>query len=785
MADIEIEIDGRKLTAKPNQTVIQVADNAGIYIPRFCYHQHLSIPANCRMCLVEVEKAPKAVPACATPATPGMKVFTKSQKTLAAQRAVMEFLLINHPLDCPICDQGGECELQDLSMGYGSPRSHYDECKRSVPDQDLGPLIATEMTRCIYCTRCVRFGEEIAGIRELGAIGRGEFTEISTYIQHVIKSEVSGNIIDLCPVGALTSKPFRFTARAWELDQAGSISPHDCIGSNLNVHTRYGKVMRVVVREQQSINQTWIADRDRYSYTGLYHPDRLEQPIARIEGKWEVVEWPVALELAASGLQEVIAASGCDKLGALASPNSTLEEFFLLQKIMRGLGSPHVDHRLREIDTRDQTTYGAFPGLMMSLAELEACDAILLVGSNIQKEQPIASLRVRKASLNGAEVIAINPIDYEFNFKLAAKKITAPHRLPHALAALAKALGVEGIDDEVSIDEVVQTMAAKLKGKQRVCILLGGLAIHDPKAADMRYLAQKIAQFCGGKMGLMTDGANTAGGWIAGAIPHRHADGSDINHPGLSAYEMLEKPRKAYLLMNVEPDLDCANSALAISALKMAKFVVALSIYRNPILEEHAQVILPMAPFTETSGTFINVTGEWQSFTGMAKNEAASRPAWKILRVLGNFLHLNGFDYESSEEIKHELKVLFTKTPPHTLTLSAPKNFLSSLPKTKMTRVGDIPIYAVDSLVRRAGPLQKTQHLMEGETAVVRLHPETGKQLNLKEGDMAKVSQQSASLRLSVRLDQRVAREAAHIAGGIAETVGLGDLMGEVVIERV
>lgn len=367
MADLEIEIDGKKLTAKPNQTVIQVADEAGIYIPRFCYHKHLTIPANCRMCLVEVEKMPKAVPACATPCTPGMKVFTKSQKTILAQRAVMEFLLINHPLDCPICDQGGECELQDLSMGYGSSHSDYNECKHSVADENLGPLIATEMTRCIKCTRCVRFGDEIAGMRELGVVGRGEDTDISTYIQEVIRSEVSGNIIDLCPVGALTSKPYRFTARPWELDQWSSVSPHDCVGGNLNVHTRYGKVMRVVSRENTAINQTWISDRDRYSYTGLYHEDRLEEPMMFEDGKWQVASWEQALEAVASGLREAIEQHGADKLGALASPNSTLEEFYLLQKIVRALGSPNIDHRLRETDTQDQEAMGLFPDLIRPL----------------------------------------------------------------------------------------------------------------------------------------------------------------------------------------------------------------------------------------------------------------------------------------------------------------------------------------------------------------------------------------------------------------------------------
>lgn len=780
MADIEIEIDGKKLTAKPNQTVIQVADDAGIYIPRFCYHKHLSIPANCRMCLVEMEKAPKPIPACATPATPGMKIHTKSAVTLSAQRAVMEFLLINHPLDCPICDQGGECELQDLAMGYGSPCSEYKENKRAVPDQNLGPLIATEMTRCIYCTRCVRFGDEVAGFRELGAISRGEFTEISTYVQHAIQSEVSGNIIDLCPVGALTSKPYRFKARPWELDQAPSIAPHDCIGSNLNIHTRYGKVLRVVAREHMSINETWISDRDRFSYTGLYHPDRLEEPVARIEGELRVVEWQEALEMAAAGLQDTISKYGSDKFGALASPNSTLEEFYLLQKLVRGLGSPHVDHRLREIDTRDQAELGSFPGLNMPISAVEHCDAILLIGSNLHQEQPMLGLRVRKAVLNGASVIAINAIDYRFNFEVNAKKIVSPRLIPTILAALAKALGrSDSWNEGVKVDDDIQKMAELFKHKQKICILLGASVMHHPDAAEIRYLTQEIAKVTNAHLGLMTDGANGAGGWLAGAVPHRHADGSPSLNIGLNAYEMFEKARKSYLLVNIEPDLDCANSYHAVEALKQAKCVIALSMYRNPILEKYAHVILPMAPFTETSGTFINVMGTWQSFNGVAKNYYASRPAWKILRALGNFLRLTGFDFETPEEVRHEVKSHMEKSSPTTVMLSQPNKF-SSAKEKKLMRIGEIPIYSIDSLVRRAHPLQETQTIMQGDVAVLRIHPETAQEVGVRDGEMAQIKQGAMKIQLPVMYDTRVALDSAWIPGGIPQTADLGDLIGEI-----
>lgn len=783
MADIEIEINGQKLNAKPNQTVIQVADEAGIYIPRFCYHKHLSIPANCRMCLVEVEKSPKPLPACATPVAPGMKVFTQSQKTIAAQRAVMEFLLINHPLDCPICDQGGECELQDLSMGYGSSQSSYDECKRSVADQDLGPLIATEMTRCIYCTRCVRFGDEIAGMREMGAIGRGEDTEIGTYVTHAIKSEVSGNIIDLCPVGALTNKPYRFTARAWELQQAPSVAAHDCLGSNLNVHSRYGIVKRVVSRENLAINETWISDRDRYAYTGLYHPHRLDEPLARIDGKLIAVEWQKAFELITAGLQDVIAEFGSDKFGALASPNATLEEFYLLQKIVRGLGSPHIDHRLREIDTQDQAAMPVFPGLNQSIPELEQCDALLLIGSNLQKEQPLAALRVRKAALKGTAVLAVNPMDYRFNFKVTAKSISAPHLLPKALEAIVNALRKEA--DDKTFDDSASAIAQHLRGKEKSTILLGALALHHPEASLIRFLAQQIAELSGAKLGFMTDGANAAGAWLAGAVPHRHAGGIAVNLPGLSAYAMLEKSRKAYLLFNVEPDLDCANATLATEAMQQANLVVALSMYRNPVLEAHADVILPLAAFTETSGTFINVTGEWQSFQGVANAFGSSRPGWKMLRVLGNFLHLEGFDYESSEAVKHEIKAVMEKAPRLVPEKFEPSDAVRLSDKTGITRIGEIPIYSLDSLLRHAKPLQETQKLMEGAADVVRLHPETAKKLGVQEGESVKLTQSCGKAELPIMLDERVALDAAWIAGGVLETSGMGDLFGTVDIHKI
>ena len=768
MADIEIEIDGQTLKAQPNQTVIQVADAANIYIPRFCYHKHLTIPANCRMCLVEVEKMPKAVPACATPVMAGMKVFTKSAKTLSAQRAVMEFLLINHPLDCPVCDQGGECELQDLSMGYGSSHSDYTECKRSTPIEDLGPLIATEMTRCIACTRCVRFGDEIAGKRELGATFRGEHTEISTYIKSAITSEVSGNIIDLCPVGALTSKPYRFTARAWELQQAPSISPHDCWGSNINVHTRYGEVKRVVSRENLAINQTWIADRDRFGYSGLYHEDRLQEPQIKVQGVWQTVSWQRAFEAVAEQLYAAIDKDP-DQLGALASPNATLEEFYLLQKLVRGLGSANIDYRLRTSNTEDQAELPRFLGFNAPFTTLDEADAILLIGSNLPKEQPLAGVRVRSAVKKGASVIAINPVDYEFNFNVQLKHIVAPHLLPTELAKL--------------VMDSNSSLFSALQGKQKVVILIGAMALHHPQAAIIRQIVQKLAGQCQATIGYLTDGANAAGGALAGALPHRGPGGVALEKAGLSADAMWKNPRKAYLLLNVEPDDDCNHPAQVQDALAKAQTVIALSVYRNAVLEKHASVILPLTPFTETAGTFVNVQGIAQTFSGVAKPFGAARPGWKILRVLGNFLHVDGFDYESVEDIRKEYQALINNV---TLLEPSPFPYMDNQAQTKTTlsRIGEIPLYALDSLVRRAKPLQTMQTLMEGDVSTLRIHPETAASLRLTAGGKACVKQPgSASVTLPVMFDERIAKSAVWVAGGIAATRQLGDLFGEIEVQ--
>lgn len=678
MADIEIEIDGQALKAQSGQMVIQVADAAGIYIPRFCYHKHLSIAANCRMCLVEVEKVPKALPACATPVASGMKVFTRSKAALAAQKAVMEFLLINHPLDCPICDQGGECELQDLSLGFGAADSYFSERKRSVKDKNMGPLIASEMTRCIHCTRCVRFGDEVAGLRELGGTGRGENTEIGTYIEEAVQSEISGNVIDLCPVGALTSKPFRFKARAWELVQQPTIAAHDCLGTNVFAHTYNGKVMRMVPRENYKINETWISDRDRFSYEGLYHPDRITQPMVRTVKGWQTVDWETALTTTVKLLQQVLNQYGGDQLAALASPNSTVEEFYALQKLIRSLHSPHIDFRLQEQDFSDQYDLPLFPGISHSIEQIEQQDVIVLLGSNLLQEQPLLAVRLRKAIRRGASVIVINPAEYTFRLPIAAQQIVSD------LA-------------DFQLEKNCETI---LRHGKNIGIYLGALALHHPKAAKVRAIAKQLAEQFKATLGALTFGANAAGAWLAGAVPHRGPCGESVLARGLDALSLLKNPRKAYLLLNLEPE-DCVDSALFENALEQAETVIALSIFQHPALLKSAHVILPVAPFTETSGTFVNVSCEWQSFVGVATPVGEVRPAWKVLRVLGNLLKCEGFDWESSIEIRDELKTTLKNfMAPSSAVYS--ENMQPAVSEVMPT----VSLYQADSIVRRAKALQ-------------------------------------------------------------------------------
>jgi NADH-quinone oxidoreductase subunit G len=784
---INIEINGVPLQARRGAMIIEIADEAGIQIPRFCYHKKLSIAANCRMCLVEVERAPKPMPACATPVGDGMKIFTQSPKAIAAQKATMEFLLINHPLDCPICDQGGECELQDVAMGYGEDVSRYSEAKRVVKDKDIGPLIQTDMTRCIHCTRCVRFGQEIAGLRELGATGRGEHMEIGTFVETSVASELSGNVIDLCPVGALTAKPSRYSARAWELTQYASLAPHDSLGSNLFLHALRSKVTRAVPRENEGINETWLSDRDRFGYEGITAGDRLTVPMLKQDGAWVETDWEGALARVAERLQ----ALDPDAIGALSAPNATLEEMYLLQAVMRGLGSQNVDHRLRQSDFTDQEQAPLFPWLGVSLAELERLDALLLVGANPRKDQPLAGHRIRKASLRGAEVMVVNPRDFGFNFRVGEQLIVDPIAMVERLAGIAKAAlehggaqppaELAGLFSEIEIDAASRAIAAKLASGERAAVLLGNLANAHPSLGLLRALGSVTADATGAAFGYLPEAANSAGAWLSGLVPHRLPGGEAVERPGLNAHEMLANPRKAYLLLGLEPDYDCDDPTLAGRALEVASFVVALTPFATERLRAQADVLLPISTFAETSGTFVNAEGRWQSFNGAVPPPGEARPGWKVLRALGTMLRVPGFDYMSSEQVRDALKprladASFDNSVKITKELACP-----SRPEGLM-RAGSVAIYRLDALVRRAESLQQT---VDGRDVAARINPAQAEALGLGDAQDVLLRQGGATVELPLVVDAGIADGCVWIPTGTAAGAALGSTFGPVQIEKV
>jgi len=773
---VNIEINGKPIQARDGSMLIEAADAAGITIPRFCYHSKLSVAASCRMCLVEVEKAPKPLPACATPVTEGMVVHTRSPKAISAQRSVMEFLLINHPLDCPICDQGGECDLQEIAVGYGNDISRFNESKRVVNSPNLGSLIATDMTRCIHCTRCVRFGKEIGGMMELGAPGRGEHMHISTYMEHSVDSELSGNVIDICPVGALTSKPYRYTARPWELLSFNSISPHDCVGSNIRIDVRAGKLMRVVPRENDNVNECWLADRDRFSYTANAHEDRLQSPMIKKDGAWQEVDWDTALTTAAEGLKSVVAQGGAEQLGALAAYGATTEEHYLLQKLMRGLGSGNIDHRLRQVDFRDQDALPAYPSLGQAISDLESLDSVLLVGSNIRKEQPLLAHRLRKASQKGADILAVNPIDYDFTFPLAAKRISLD--LTHELLAVAKALleltgeaAPEALAKAIaaaSVDEAHKQMAQSLKEAPQAAILLGNGAAAHPARAELRALTMLIAKLAGARSGTLAEGGNSAGAWLAGCVPHREAGAKAASVSGKDWKAMFDNGLKGYVLLGIEPERDCIDSAAAQKAMNDAQFVVAMTAYSSATLLEQADVMLPVATFAETAGSFINAEGHWQHFNGAIKAPGEARPAWKVMRVLGNLLDLTGFEYISAEEVCSEMEGLFSDVPMGGGSEWLPES-ITTLPQG-LLRIADVPIYEVDAMVRRSAPLQATR---DADVAQIHANAFTLAQVGLSGVMQARLRQGECEVVLPLIEDAAIPDNAIALPAGLAETVGL------------
>jgi NADH-quinone oxidoreductase subunit G len=757
---INIEIDGKQIQTENGSTVIEAAHQAGIAIPHFCYHKKLSIAANCRMCLVQVEKAPKPLPACATPVSEGMKVFTHSEQAVKAQKGVMEFLLVNHPLDCPICDQGGECMLQDLSVGYGSGHSRYHEEKRMVLAKDIGPLVsAEEMSRCINCTRCVRFGQEIAGQMELGQAFRGEHAEIMSFVSGTVDSELSGNMIDLCPVGALTSKPFRYKARSWELSRRRSVSPHDSLGSGLAVHTKNNRVLRVLPIENEEINECWLSDRDRFAYEGLNSEQRLTKPMIKQGGQWQEVDWQAALEFCANGLRQIAGGAGAEQIGALATGNSTLEEMYLLQKLMRGIGSDNVDFRLRQSDFSVDGKQQGAPWLGMSIADIGKADRILIVGSFLRKDHPLLAARIRKAAVRGAQVSVLHSAADDLLMKLAHKTIVAPGALVDALTQIAKDVASKQADG----------IAGSLASGERVAVLLGNFAQQHPQAAQLQALAQQIANVTGGKFGFIGESANSVGGYLANAIPAGQ---------GMNAAAMLAAPRKAYVLLNVEPELDCADAQQATAAMQAADLVIAMSAYQHGATE-YADVLLPIAPFTETAGTFVSSEGRVQSFNGAVKPLGEARPAWKVLRVLGNLLKVEGFEYETAQAVRDEAM--------QGVDVAARLNNAISAVEAKpamangLQRVADVPIYASDAIVRRARSLQATKDAMQPKAW---LHSKELSKLGVQAGALVKVAQGQGSALLEVAADDGLPEGVVRVAAGHPATATLGAMFGTITVER-
>jgi len=771
---VEIEIDGRTLQVEDGSTVIEAAHRLGTYIPHFCYHKKLSIAANCRMCLVQVEKAPKPMPACATTVTNGMKVFTHSDLAVKAQKAVMEFLLINHPLDCPICDQGGECQLQDLAVGYGDSASKYEEEKRVVPDKDLGPLVSTDMTRCINCTRCVRFTAEIAGFMELGQAFRGERAEVMPFIGKTVDTELSGNIIDLCPVGALTSKPFRFSARTWELSRRKSVSPHDGLGSNLIVQTKHDRVMRVLPLENEDINECWLTDKERFSYQGLNSADRLTKPMVKQGGEWKEVDWNVALDYVAHALRDVAKTHGGSAIGGLLSPHATLEEMYLAQKLLRGLGSENVDFRLRQSDFSADGKRKGTPWLGMKIADIGRLDRVLVVGSFLRKDQPLIAQRLRQSAKRGAQVSILHSADDDLLIKLQARAIVAPSQLPAMLGQVVKAVcQIKGVAADaalagVTVSAEAQAIAGSLASGSNAGVLLGNFAQQHAQAASLQALAGQLAKALGAKFGFLGEAANSVGGHVAKATP---------GAAGLNVAAMLKDARQAYVVLGAEPELDCADGAQALASLTKAAVTVVLTSFKSQAMLDYAAVLLPVSPFSETSGTFVNTEGRVQSFYAAAKPQGEARPAWKVLRVLGNLLGLAGFDQDSSEGVRAEV-------------LGGQIEFVSGLDNGidgvalnlnasagGIERVADVPIHFADALVRRSPPLQLAA---DSAAPTARMNAATLAKLGVAAGARVKVG----AVTLAAQLDVGLPDGTVRIAAAHADTVALGAMSAVLSVEK-
>ncbi|MDR2881716.1 MAG: NADH-quinone oxidoreductase subunit NuoG [Azoarcus sp.] len=779
---LDIEIDGKAVQVPVGSTIMDAGILAGVYIPHFCYHKKLSIAASCRMCLVEVEKANKPLPACATPVTNGMKVWTRSKTAIQAQKGVMEFLLINHPLDCPECDQGGECLLQDLAVGYGDTGSRYREEKRVFVNKNFGPLIASEASRCINCTRCVRFTAEIGGEMELGQAFRNDHAEIMTFFGRTIDSELSGNIIDLCPVGALTSKPFRYSARTWELSRRRSVSPHDSLGTNLIVQTRNDEVKRVLPLNNEQLNECWLADRDRFSYEALTSEQRLTTPMMRNGDDWHPEPWDKALAFVSSDLRAIVSEQGGQALGALASPHSTVEELYLLQKLARGLGSENIDFRLRRSDFRNDVACVGVPWLGMSVVDVHDLDSILVIGSFLRKDAPLLAQKVRHSALrHGLQVCTIGPNAENWRMPMATRALVAPSEMVNTLAAVAAALA--SISDKplsgklaakvpAAISDDARAIAQSLAEGEKTAVWLGNLAEQHPRAAELHLWAQEIARLSGASFGFVGEAANSVGGYLANAVP---------TGKGLNARTMIESPRQAYLLLGAEPDLDFADGVATMEAMNHARLVVAISAFDSPALRQVADVLLPLAPFTETPGTFVNCIGDAQSFEASTHSRGESRPGWKILRVLGNLLELPGFDQDDFETVRDEALGGGFRGRLNNTIGDVPEAAPFEARAGTLQRVADVPVYFADPLVRRAPSLQKTA---DAALPVARMPSATMAALGVQVSNKVRVTGTGGAVELQVETDENLAPGCIRIAAAHGTTVPLGPLHGELSVER-
>lgn len=775
---VEIEIDGEKIKAEPGSSLLQVALDSGKPIPHFCYHKKLSVTASCRMCLVEVDKMNKLVPACATPVTEGMVVHTDSEKVVEARKAVMEFLLINHPLDCPVCDQGGECLLQDYSVGYGASKARFEEEKRIVFVKNAGPLISMqEMSRCIQCTRCIRFGEEIGGLMEFGMVNRGEREEITTFLNENVNSELSGNMIDVCPVGALTSKPFRFKARGWELASHRSVSPHDGLGSNMNVQTLRGKVLRVLPFGNEAVNECWLSDRDRFSYEALNSPERLTVPMVKQDNRWIETDWETALSYVTHGLKSISRDHGASSLAALASPQATLEELVLLQKLVRKMGSEKIEFRLRQSDfTLDGKMV---PWLGMRIEDVDSLDRVFIIGSFLRAEAPLLAARFRKAASGGATISMLHAVDDDWLMPVENRLIGSPAKWLSMLGeiigavAIKKGMPVPDWLGNLPVSEAADAIATSLMGEGNRAIILGAAALQHEQASALHMAAEWLAVNTGAKFGILTEGANMTGAYLANAFP-TPGSGETIN-------SMASDSTKAFLLLQTEPELDVGNQPKIMAALQQAEMVVALTPFRQSL--DVADVLLPVAPFTETSGTYVNFEGCIQSFEGAVVPPGETRPAWKVLRVLGNFLDLPGFDYDSSEQVRDECL--------HNRNIAAELNNISGLllefdasetvSETGIRRIADVPLYFSDMLVRRAPSLQQTQAAAE---PLVHLPAVLFDAMGLNDKDKVRVWQEMGETVLPAVKDESLPDNVVRLATGHPATAMLGPINGWIGVAR-